>query len=100
MTRSLLFLHARPGCGDELLRVLERLGVLALASEQAGFLGVEVLTAADDTDEIAIVESWASRRHYERWRDSPVSGRLLEQIDDLVTGTPVSRVYHVVEAVR
>ena len=100
MTRSLLFLHARPGCGEELLRVVERLGVLSLASAQSGFLGVEVLTAVDDTDEIAIIESWASRRHYERWRDGPASRALLDQVDALVTDPPVSRTYHVAEAVR
>ena len=61
MTRSLLFLHAQPGRGAELLRVLERLGVLAVASEQPGFLGVEVAASVDDADEIVIVGSWASR---------------------------------------
>jgi heme-degrading monooxygenase HmoA len=99
MTRSLLFLHARPGRGPELLRILERLGVLAMASEQPGFLGVEVAASVDDEDDIVIVGSWASQEHYERWRTGPVPERLLEQIDDLVTVAPVSRVYHIVEAV-
>ena len=99
MTRSLLFLHARPGHGSELLRLLERLGVLAMASEQPGFLGVEVAASIDDEDDIVIIGSWASQEHYERWRTGPVPGQLMEQIEDLLTTAPVSRVYHIVEAV-
>jgi len=99
MTRSLLFLHARPGHGSQLLRVLERLGVLAMAREQPGFLGVEVATSVADEDDIVIIGSWASQEHYERWRAGPVPGKLLEQIEDHVTSAPMERVYHIVEAV-
>jgi len=99
MTRSLLFLHARPGHGSQLLRVLERLGVLAMAREQPGFLGVEVATSVDDEDDIVIIGSWASQEHYERWHAGPVPDRLVEQIEDLLTTAPVNRVYHIVEAV-
>ncbi len=99
MTRSLQFLHAKPGRGTELLRILERLGVLAVASEQPGFLGVEVAASVDDEDDIVIVGFWASPEHYERWREGPLPGQLIEQIEDLLTTAPVNRVYHVVEAV-
>ena len=99
MTRSLLFLHARRGHGSELLRVLERLGVLAMASQQPGFLGVEVASAADDEDDIVIIGSWASQELYERWRAGPLPGQLLEQIESLLATAPVNRVYHIVEAV-
>ena len=51
MIRSLLLLHAQPGRGSELLRILERFGVLAVASEQPGFLGVEVAASVDDEDD-------------------------------------------------
>ena len=100
MIRSLVFLAAKPGRADELLRVLERAGVLTVVSEQAGFLGVEVATAVDDPDEIVIVESWASYPLYERWRDGPESARLLEEIAGLVTVAPTRRVYQIVDAVR
>jgi quinol monooxygenase YgiN len=100
MTRSLLFLHARQGSGAELLRVIERLGVLAVASEQAGFLGIEVAAAVDDPDEIVIVESWSSRELYERWSDGPVAADWLSQIDGMLAHPPTSRVYRIVEAVR
>ncbi len=99
MTRSLLFLHAKRGRGAELLRILEKLGVLGVASEQPGFLGVEVAESIDDEDDILIVGFWASAEHYERWRTGPIPGRLLEQIEGLLTTAPVNRVYHVVEAV-
>ena len=99
MTRSLLFLHAGPGHASELLRVLERLGVLAMAAEQPGFLGVEVAAAIDDEDDVVIIGSWASKEHYERWRSGPVPGQLIDQIASLLTAPPVEHVYHVVEAV-
>lgn len=99
MTRSMLFFHARPGQGSELLRVLERLGVLAMAREQPGFLGVEVATSVDDEDDIVIIGSWASREHYERWRAGPVPGQLVAQIEEHVVSAPIERVFHIVEAV-
>ena len=99
MTRNLLFLHARPGQAGDLLRILERLGVLAMASEQPGFLGVEVATSTDDRDHIVIMGSWASQAHYERWYAGPVPAQLMEQIGELLTTEPVNRVYQIVEAV-
>jgi quinol monooxygenase YgiN len=100
MTRSLLFLHARQGSGAELLRVIERLGVLAVASEQAGFLGIEVAASVDDPDELVIVESWSSRELYERWSTGAVAAGWLSQIENLLAQPPVERVFRIVEAVR
>jgi quinol monooxygenase YgiN len=100
MTRSLLFLHAKPGSRPELLRVLERLGVLAVASEQPGFLGIEVAAAVADEDELVLIESWASREHYERWSAGPAAARWLDETRALLTQAPATRVYHIVEAVR
>jgi heme-degrading monooxygenase HmoA len=99
MTRSLLFLRAKPGHGGELLRTLERLGVLAVAGDQPGFLDVEVAASVDDEDDVVIVGSWASTEHYERWRSGPLPGQLLPHIEGLLAAEPVSRVYHVVESV-
>ena len=99
MIRTLLFLHARLGQGTELLRILEHLGVLAMAVEQPGFLGVEVAASADDDDDIVIIGSWASLEHYERWRSGPVPAQLMEQVEELLAAEPVNSVYHIVEAV-
>ena len=99
MTRSLLFLQAKPGHGGELLRILEQLGVLAVVSGQPGFLDVEVATSVDDEDDVVIVGSWASTEHYERWLAGQLPGQLLPQIEDLLATEPVSRVYRIVESV-
>jgi quinol monooxygenase YgiN len=99
MTRSLLFLHARPGRRADLLRVLEQLEVLTLVRGEHGLLDVEVATALDDEDEVVIVGSWASPELHERWLAGPVPGRLLQEVDGLLSAEPVSRVYHVVESV-
>lgn len=99
MIRSLLVLQARPGRRQELLRTLEVLGVRALVAAQHGFLDVEVATAADDEDKVAIVSSWSSRDLYERWLAGPVPGQLLAEIRELLAGEPTSHVYHVVESV-
>ena len=99
MTRSLLFLHARPGRRADLLRILEELEVRALIGGQHGLLDVEVATAVDDEEEVVIVGSWASPELHERWLRGPVPDRLLQRIDGLLSTEPVSRVYHVVESV-
>lgn len=99
MTRSLLFLHAQPGRGRELLRILERLGVLAVASEQPGFLGVEAAASVGDEDDVVIVGSWASPEHYEKWLAGPIPGRLLQDIEGLLATAPESRLYRIAESV-
>ena len=99
MTRSLLFLHARPGHGEELLRILEELGVLAATSDQHGLLEIEVATSVADDDDIVIVGSWASPELYERWLAGSVPGRFLEELEGLLAAAPVSRVYRTVESV-
>ena len=98
MTRSLFFLHARPGGGRQVLDVLERLGVLALAGGHPGLLGIEAAASVDDEDDIVILGSWASPAHYERWRASPDHGRLLQELSPLLTTEPEARVYRIAES--
>ena len=100
MTRSVLFLHARPGRATELLRLLERLGVLAVAGEQPGFLGMEVAAAVDDPDEIVVIESWSSLDLLERWNAGREAADWRARIGDLLAEPPGERVYRLVEAVR
>ena len=99
MTRTFLFLHAKRGRGERLLHALEGLEVLAVATAQPGFLGVEVAASAADGDSVVIVGSWASPAHYERWLAGPIPGKLLAQIEDLLAEPPDSRVYRIVESV-
>jgi quinol monooxygenase YgiN len=98
MTRSLFFLHARPGGGREVLDVLERLGVLALAGGRPGLLALEAAVCVDDEDDIVILGSWASPAHYERWLASPDHGRLLHDLSELLTTEPETRVYRIAES--
>lgn len=99
MIRSMLFLHARPGRGDELLRILEELGVVAATSDEHGLLDVEVATSVEDPDDVVIAGSWASRELYERWLAGPIPGRFLQELEGLLATEPVSRVYRTVESV-
>jgi heme-degrading monooxygenase HmoA len=99
MIRSLLVLHARPGRREELLRMLQALELRALVANQHGFLDVEIATAADDESEVAIVSSWASAELYERWLAGPAPTRLLSEVEGLLSGEPVSRIYHVADSV-
>ena len=99
MIRSLLVLHARAGLRDALLRTLEAIELRTLVEGQHGFLDVDVATAVDDEDEVVIVGKWSSRELYERWLAGPEPDRLLREVRSLLTGDPVSRVYHVVESV-
>ncbi len=99
MIRTMLFLHARPGRGSDVLHVVERESVLAVAREQPGFLGVEVATSVADEDDVVIVGFWSSVELYERWRAGPAPSRLAEQLEGLLTADPIDSVYHVVETV-
>ena len=98
MTRSLFFLHARPGEGRDVLDVLERLGVLALAGGHPGLLAMEAAASIDDEDDIVILGSWASPAHYERWLTSADHGRLLSELSQLLTTEPEARVYRIAES--
>jgi heme-degrading monooxygenase HmoA len=99
MTRTLLYLKTKPGRRDELLQVFERLGVLAVASEQPGFLGAELSLDVDDENQVLIAAFWASPEHYEAWFASPVRNRLLRELEPLLAGKVETRVYRVVESV-
>ena len=99
MTRSLLYLRAKPGCRDRLLAVFERLSVLALASGQPGFLGAELHVPLDDGDEVLVTAAWASAEHYEAWLASPVREAMGEELMPLLAAEPERRLYRAVETV-
>jgi heme-degrading monooxygenase HmoA len=99
MTRSLLYLRTKPNRRDELLQVFERLGVLALASQQPGFLGAELQVPLDDGDEVLVTAAWASPEHYEAWLASPVREAMGDELMPLLEAEPERRVYRVVETI-
>lgn len=95
----MLHIHAKPGKRDDLLRLFERLGVLAVAIEDRGLMSAELAVAVDDEDELVLVGEWASREQFERWLDGPVPGGFLDAAGGLLARKPSSRLYHVVESV-
>jgi heme-degrading monooxygenase HmoA len=99
LTRSLLYIRTKPGRRDELMAAFERLGMLAVASDQPGFLGAELAFDVDDEDAVLIAGFWASPEHYEAWLANPIRSELLDQVAQLVASEPETRLYHVVESI-
>jgi len=100
MTRGHLYLRAKPGKRDELLRALDRLAVLAAKRGQPGFLAAEIQLPFEDDERLLVSSSWASREHYERWLRSPAGQEMLREIRRLLAEEPVWRVYQVVDAIN
>ena len=100
MTRGHLYLRAKPGKRDELLRALDRLAVLAAKRGQPGFLAAEIQLPLEDDERLLVSSSWASREHYERWLGSPAGQEMLREIRRLLAEEPVWRVYQVVDAIN
>ena len=99
MTRSLLFLHARPGHGSEFCAfssasACSRSRPSSPVPRDRG--GRRGRRPRRDPDR----RLRASTELFERWRAGPVPGQLLDQIEGLLSAPPVARVYHVAEAVR
>ena len=99
MTRSQLFLTAKPGKRDELLDELDRLEVFVAVRAQPGFLAAAVLVSDDDADRVLVEGSWASPEHFERWRESPTRNEMLRGVRHLLAGEPALGVYHLVDAI-
>jgi heme-degrading monooxygenase HmoA len=99
MTRSLLYLQTKPGRREEVLQIFERLGILAVAAKQPGFLGAELAVAAEDENQLVVTGFWASPEHYEAWLANPIRGELLMQAEHLLDGPPTTRLYRVIESV-
>lgn len=99
MTRSHLYLRAKRGKRDDLVRELDRLEVLVAVHGQAGLLAAEVLVPYDDTDHVLVVGAWSSPEHFERWREGTVRADMLRKLGPFLAEEPETRVYHVVDAV-
>jgi heme-degrading monooxygenase HmoA len=99
MTRSRLYLRAKPGRRDALLQKLDRLELALAISEQPGFLGAEVEVALDDDYSVVVIASWASPEHHALWERSPARRQLLDELETSLAAEPESQVYRVVDAV-
>jgi heme-degrading monooxygenase HmoA len=99
MTRSLLYLHAKPGRRDDLVRLFERREILRVSSEQPGFLRAELQVPIDDDDHVLVTADWSSPAAYQGWLDNPVRESMREEMMALLTREPEGRVYQVVASV-
>lgn len=100
MTRSYVYIRARPGRRDELIRALDRIEVLTAARKQPGFLAAEIQVRSGDDDNLLLWSSWASPEHHERWLANSAYVQLLRETADLRVDAPEVRVYQVVDAVQ
>ena len=100
MTRGHLYLCAKPGKRNEVLRALDELAVFAAKQREPGFLGAEIQLPFGDDQRLLVWSAWASREHYERWLGSTAGQALLRAIRPLLAEEPVWRVYQVVEAIN
>ncbi len=99
MIRSLVRFHAIPGRRDELLKLVDAMGLRALIGEDRGLLSAEVLCAVDDPAELLLVSDWASVDQLERWAAGPLPGGFADRAAELTVEEPTERVYRVVETV-
>jgi quinol monooxygenase YgiN len=100
VTRSHLYIHARPGRRDELMRALDRLELLTATRHQPGFLAAEIQAPVGDESHVLVWSSWASPEHHERWLASPDYAQMLRETEELRAGEPEVRVYRVVDALQ
>jgi quinol monooxygenase YgiN len=100
MTRSHIYIHARPGHRDELVQVLDRLELLTATRHQPGFLAAEIQAPVGDDSHVLVWSSWASPEHHERWLASSGYQQILSETQELRTGEPEVRVYRVLDALQ
>jgi quinol monooxygenase YgiN len=99
MTRSLLYLHVKPGRRDDLVRLFERREILRASSEQPGFLRAELQVPLDGDDHVLVIADWASPAAYQGWLDNPVRESMRDEIEALLAREPEGRVYQIVASV-
>jgi quinol monooxygenase YgiN len=96
-TRSVLYIHTKPGRRDELVQLFERLQILEKASRQEGFISSEVHVPVDGEDLVLVTATWTSPEAYQGWLDNPVREEMRPELELLADGEPESRVYEIVE---
>lgn len=97
MTRSVLYIRAKPGCRDRIVELFSRLQVLEKASRQDGFISCEVQVPADDDDHVLVTALWTSADAYRGWLENPVREDLNRELGPLTASDPEPRVYDVLK---
>ena len=94
--RVILEVRAKPGTGNELVALLK--SILTDTRAYEGCTGVDVLQNTDDSDSVAVVETWDSHEQYEKYlawqRERGTSDRLMKALAD----PPSIRHFDVVDA--
>jgi len=95
LARSLLFMHPREGCHDDLVSEFERLAVAERALDQDGCLGVELQVPADGAGPVLVTALWEHRDAYSGWLANPWREQATEVIDALLERPPEGVVYDI-----
>src|ERR687894_1581916 len=69
--RSVLFLQAKPGMRDELVKVFRRIDIPGNALLQEGCLSVEVQVTPDEDGPLLVTALWSHRAAYDGWLGNP-----------------------------
>ena len=69
--RSVLYLEAKPGMRDELVKVFRRIDIPGNALRQEGCLSVEVQVPPDEDGPLLVTALWTHRAAYDGWLANP-----------------------------
>lgn len=95
LARSLLFMHPRPGCREQLVATFDRLRISQTALEQAGCLSVELQVPPDEDAPVLVTALWSDRHAYDGWLESPRREDTRDELFALLTGEPEGVVYDI-----
>jgi quinol monooxygenase YgiN len=94
LARSLLFMQAREGCREDLIRTFVRLEIPQRALRH-GCLSVELQVPPDESAPVLVTALWADRAGYDRWLESPSRQETSAELFPLLTEEPEGVVYDV-----
>jgi quinol monooxygenase YgiN len=75
---------AKKGAGQQVLEELRQ--ALPETRNKDGCLSVDVTVNQDDPDNVLLVMRWASRRHYQTYRDWREASGIVQQFADRTVG--------------
>jgi heme-degrading monooxygenase HmoA len=92
-THSLLTIPVLPGKEEAFVATFHRLDVFGHAAQLAAFRGGRLLRPRDDSGLFVVHAEWDGPEGYQAWLDAPVRAELTAQLDGLVAGDPVGRLF-------
>lgn len=91
----MLEVTAKPDTGREMLEMFRQ--VLPETRNKDGCLSVEVTVNQDRTDNLLLVMRWASRQHYQTYRDWRETKGDVQRFADLTVGGLSTRFFEVTD---